>query len=284
MTYQEILAKCDAERFHSSTRQLLTCIAIDIADLSRKYPRLDQEFAAIGCSMESLGTLMDTPNCPSPDNFLDLMGFGHFKECYSFSPSLVIKFCAERNPTAEEEKALEDAYRNDMEFLFLPTFYYELPHCLSSENLEKDDEDDEIYDEDKGWIPNPEWGDNTLITHACLQLAAETADYHYFNEYDSCFNKLSECECNVSTKMWHKTRDFIGLPVDTEAEDFQGLANICMLWARDVFNLYGLDALKRFSDFCQEYHIWDLHSSNVGYALSGGDELSIPVIMDWMSR
>lgn len=285
MTYQEILNACNSERFHSSTRQLLACVAIDIAELSSKYPRLDAELNTIAMRMRDLGDLMDAPNCPTPSDYFELIGFGHFKECFCFSPSLVIKFCAERNPTDEEEKALQDAFANDLDFLFLPTFYYELPHCLSSTELEKDDEDYEVYDEETSdWVKNPEWEDNTLITHMCIQLTAETAEVKYFNPKDNYLNKLADAECGIHGRSWTQTREVIGLPGNASSDDYEGLNGICLLWARDLAQMYGIDALRRFSDFCVDYHIWDLHSSNVGYVSSGRGAESVPVIMDWMSR
>lgn len=49
-----------------------------------------------------------------------------------------------------------------------------------------------------------------------------------------------------------------------------------LLWIRHFIEHYGKDELKRLGDFMKEYHIGDLHSSNVGYVY--GD---IPILVDY---
>lgn len=284
MTKEELMNKVNVNQFSDSTRRLLMDIITDMSGLLDRWPGLEDETTTIVDGLTNLGTLQDTPGTPSPEDLFEIMGFGHFKECYYFSPSFVIKFCAERNPTTDEEKALGDAFANGFDDLFLPTKYYELPHPLTSENLERDDDDEEVYDEEAGtWIDNPEWHDNTILTHVSIQPKVTLAS-HKYAELDNAYNKSADAECLTSKTGWEVTRISLGLPFNADRYDYLGLNGVCLVWALDFVRVYGVARLKLFAKFCEEYHIWDLHSENVGYTLPGADGTAYPVILDWMSR
>lgn len=284
MTKEYLMSECGANQFSKYTRLFLGAIASDVVTLSSKYPVIESETPQIIDTLYALGQMLDTPDSPSPAAFLDLENFGHFKECYTFSPSLVIKFCAKRNPTYEEKKALQDAKDHDLGYLFLPTFYHPLPVELTSSELEVDDDDMEIYcEEEGGWVENPEWEDNTILTTACLQLRAITAEQKFSDAASHYRNITSDAECNV-TSSWAETRRVLGLPESEKWYDWRGLGGVCLLWARDFSLMYGVHALREFSLFCDEFHIWDLHSENVGYSLEDENGVSRPIILDWMSR
>lgn len=48
------------------------------------------------------------------------------------------------------------------------------------------------------------------------------------------------------------------------------------VWLSDFVNHFGKDALKLLDTFLEDYHIYDLHSHNIGYTLDG-----VPVIIDY---
>lgn len=284
MTREYLMSECGADKFSKDTRRFLGAIASDVAALSDEYPAIESEQPQIIDTLYALGQMLDTPDFPSPATFLDLEGFGHFKECYTFSPSLVIKFCAVRNPTDEEMKALQDAKEHGLEYLFLPTFYHPLPVHLSSSELEVDDDEMEIYCEEQGgWIENPDWEDNTIMTVACVQMRAITADRKFYDATESYLNKTSDAECNIHSG-WVDTCRALGLPESEKSYEWRGLGGVCLLWARDFASMYGIGALREFATFCDECHLWDLHSENVGYSLEDENGVSRPIILDWMSR
>ena len=287
MTYEELLEKADIDGFSSTTRRLLTEVTADITLLAAGRNIPDSEYLTIADGIHSLGVLEDTRGGPSIEDYFELQGFGHFKECYYLSPNFVIKFCAERNPTLEEAKLLSDAYENGFEDLFLPSKYHELPFPLPSDNLEKEDDDQEVYDEDQGqWVDNPEWHDNTVLTHICIQPQVISAERFYADpSTDNTYNKPVDAECNCGSKhSWEITRTELGLPEDAWYADYRGLNGLCLIWARDFIKRFGVARLKMFSHFCEEFHVWDLHGENVGYTLPGADGTRYPIILDWMSR
>lgn len=286
MTYEELLAEVDINRFSESTRELLAKVARDMAEYLDQWPGLESETSTIIDRLADLGVLMDTPNSPSPEEQFNIEGFGHFKECYTFSPSFVIKFCAERNPTLDESKLLTDAFSAGFDDLFLPTKYYRLPHPLTATSLEVDDEECEVYDEEEEkWVENTEWHDDSILTHICIQPRVLSAEHKYADPNDpDIYNRPVDVECGTTPSAWETTRRELALPDDANRYDYRGLNGVCQLWASDFKNLYGVARLKAFAQFCEEYHVWDLHSENVGYTLPGKDGISYPVILDWMSK
>ena len=288
MTHQELLNAIHIDQYTQPTQSLLDSITTDLEGYLDRWNGLSEELHIIINSLINLGTLSDIPDQPSPEDFFDLTGFGHFKECYDFSPSFIIKFCAERNPTTDEAKALEDAFANGMDDIFLPTKYYPLPYPLYANNLERDDEEAEIYDESTGnWIENPEWHDNTVLTAVCIQPKVVSAERYYADEdSDYPYDKLAGAEfmSSSSDKTWDSSRDALDIPLSDDRYEWRGLNGACLVWLMDFKKLYGLSRLKQFAKFCEEFHIWDLHSENVGYTLPGADGIEYPIILDWMSR
>lgn len=240
-------------------------------------PREDYEAVLDG--MEALIALLEdlTPEV-TPEKYFDMMGFGHFKECYAFSPHIVLKFCAERNPTKEEEQIPLDAFNNDMDEMFVPTRYLELPRYIESATLEKDDDDAEVYDEDNGgWCENPEWHDNTILTHICFQLITDIVP-----EDDG----ERDAEFLTNPKYWAETCADCGIPPEETPDAWQGLAGACRIWVTALIERRGLDYVRKFAEFCFEYHVWDLHADNVGFIRSYNPQLplAMPVVLDWMSK
>lgn len=258
------------------TENFICAVAEALARMSRNLPDPSTDFNEMVNALDNLALLLNNtdPNV-TPEDYFDLENFGHFKECYSISPHFVLKFCAERNPTREERKLLQDAKENGMDHMFVPSEYIELPRHIESSNLEKDDDESEAYDEElHEWGPNPEWHDNTLFTHICIQAQVHPLGY----DEDGFVPEVAVHH------RWDETRESLSLPPEEKPIDWEGLSGCAIPWVKSVINTYGLDFTKQFAAFCAEYHVWDLHADNVGYTLPAAGGKSLPVILDWLSR
>lgn len=282
MNTTQLLVDCRADRFSANTQSLLRAIATDIVSLGDKYTGLNDEYVDIVESLGNLGYLLADLAHPSPNLYFNLEGFGHYKECYTFSPNLVIKFCAKRSPTDEEQDLYDKARSNSLGFLFIPSFYYELPHSLESNELEKEEGSVEIYDEnDDEWVPDPDWHDNTDFTTICIQLRCITADQLFA---DSEREESDEIVGPYNELSWQRTVQFLGLSEDTPPHDYYGLSGTCLPWAKTFIEHYGVTYLEIFSRFCEANRVFDLHSGNVGFTIGDVDGASRPVLLDWLSR
>lgn len=242
------------------------------------YTRTDprEDFDDMVSALESMTHLLnDLEPETTPEKYFEMESFGHFKECYYLSPHFVLKFCAERNPTYEEEKLLLDAFNNDFDALFCPSEYLELPRHIESATLEKDDDDQEVYDEDQGgWVDNPEWHDNTVLTHICIQPRVRI---HGDDEEGAS-------EFGVTDYFWPSSAAALGISPEECRDPWKGLAGACLPWVHNVVETYGLEVALGLSEFCLDYHVWDLHSENVGYTPAAAGTIEKPIILDWMSR
>lgn len=257
------------------TENFICAVAETLARMSRNLPDPSTDFNEMVNALDNLALLLNNtdPNV-TPEDYFDLEDFGHFKECYGISPHFVLKFCAERNPTREENKLLQDAKQNGMGHLFVPSEYLALPRPIESTNLEKDDDEAEAYDEELcEWGPNPEWHDNTVLTHICIQARVKPLG-------DDDEKSLPEVNVHF---LWDETREYLHLSAEEDPRAWIGLNGCALPWVKAVINLYGADFAKQFAAFCAEYHVWDLHVDNVGFTLPAAGGKPIPVILDWMS-
>lgn len=258
------------------TENFICAVAETLARMSLDLPDPSVDLADMVNALDNLALLLNNkdPNV-TPEDYFELEDFGHFKECYYLSPHFVLKFCAERNPTREENKLLQDAKQNGMGHLFVPSEYLALPHPIESTNLEKDDDEAEAYDEELcEWGPNPEWHDNTVLTHICIQAQVRPLGYD---------NDDLVPEVNVHF-LWDETREYLHLSTEEDPRAWIGLNGCALPWVKAVINLYGADFTRQFAAFCAEYHVWDLHADNVGFTLPAAGGKSLPVILDWLSR
>lgn len=226
----------------------------------------------------------DSPDA-SPVNYFEYLNHGFFKECYALSPNLVIKFCAERNPTESEEALLNAAIEEDIQELFLPTIFLPLPRSFQSTKLDVDDDDEDVFDSDTNeWIPNPEWKDNSILTHICIQERA--IPQRAILKDDPAFDEMEDTEVDAwSDNVWRVSAAELGIDPDLEfADKWKGLSGASIHWVRSLIDLYGIDYARRFAYFCQTFPLWDLHSENVGYTLLPGPYgVKLPVILDFFS-
>lgn len=253
--------------------------AYELESLMELSPNPREDYDAVLDGLQSLIDLLsDLRPEVTPEDYFEMLGYGHFKECYDFSPHIVLKFCAERNPTKEEEQIPLDAFNNDLDEMFVPSRYLELPRELESATLEKDDDDQEVYDEDTGgWCENPEWHDNTVLTHICFQVAVKPVPQEEEGRDD---------EFLINPKYWAETCLDCGIPPEETPEAWRGLGGACRNWVAVLIERRGLDYARTFAQFCDEYHVWDLHADNVGYIPSYDPclPLAMPVVLDWMSK
>lgn len=275
---QALLEDLDYKQYPSDIRDFVFGAAYDLEALMEHLKDPDSEYTTVLDSLENLITMLqDLEPEMTPEKYFEMLGYGHFKECYYFSPSIVMKLCAERNPTKEEAQILLDAYNNDFDEMFVPSFYAPLPRHLESAKLEKDDDDQEVYDEDNGgWCENPDWHDNSVLTEVCFQLRVAGISQSAPGRDD---------EFLASPKYWADTLLETCLPSTESPDDWKGLNNACRMWVQSLIERRGVDYARGFAQFCEEFHIWDLHADNVGFRDPDLESpVAMPIILDWMSH
>lgn len=229
-------------------------------------------------ALQALACLIDNTS-PDGDVIEDYLGdaiaFGSFKECYPWTDNYVIKFCARRNPTLDEQSLLLHAAEYNTSHFFVPTAYVQLPRFVESPLLDKDDDEIEIYDPDTHrWTPNPEWEDNSLLDCICIQ--PRIAPLHDSDENDQQF-------C-THPKDWKAMTEAIPQLAGEENRDWYALGGVCLNWLIEFAHYYGKAGLVSLRDFCGTFGIWDLHAENVGNLIPSISGRGAPVILDWMSR
>lgn len=270
----------DIERHYNykypSTRDFIMDVAHRFqANLLIPYaPHDEEDWMGALHAIGSLGLwLEDMQLDATPETYLEMVGYGHFKETYKCGPHFVLKLCSLRNPTKEEEMLLNDAYNADLEDYFVPTLFFELPVHREPAVLELDDNDDSlIYNhEEHLWEPDPEAEpDNTLVALE-LQPVVDT-----YAPPDSR-SPGPEVSLRYDLQWWKDHYPSIDFDALT------GLDGAAKPFMEDALHFYGTD-LYRLSDFCLEHHVSDLHDANTGtLALYPGD-LPRPIILDWLSR
>lgn len=254
MIYKELLTAIDIEQYTCVTRELLTTIAIDMIEFINKHP---DEAVDVIDGLINLGTLQDNFKNSSSEEVFELIGSGCYKECYYFSPSLIIKFCALHNPTSKEKEILLIAQENNFNDIFIAGKYYNLPHSLTSNHL--------------NW-------NNSIFTHVCIQPRVITVLSKY-EDYDDLIN----IKCSTHYSEWPLIRETLGLSESAQSCDYRGINMVCECWVLDFIKIYGAERLKQFAQFCAKYNIFDLHNENIGYTLPDKNGLSYPIVLDWMS-
>lgn len=286
VTAESIKPAICVDHLKEADRRFINDFIEALENISHKIDLPQKEIPYLIKGVDQMIRLLEdgSPNA-SPMNYFEYMDHGFFKECYALSPNLVIKFCAERNPTENEEALLNAAIEEDIQELFLPTIFLPLPRSFISTKLEVDDDDEDVFDSDANeWIPNPEWKDNSTLTHICIQERAIPQGVILRN--DPAFNEMDDTEVDAwSDNVWRTSATELGLDPDLEfADKWKGLSGASTHWVRALIDLYGIDYTRHFAHFCQTFPLWDLHSENVGYSLLPGPYgVHLPVILDFFS-
>lgn len=286
-TAESIASSINTDHLKAHDRQFLGEFIDALEEISQQVTIPSDEEPLIIKGVQRLQRLLeDNSFLASPSSYFEYLSHGFFKECYTFSPSLVIKFCAARNPTDSETALLDAAVEEDIQELFLPTRFLALPRNFSSTHLEVDDEDQEVFDSDtEEWMDNPDWKDNSLLTHVCIQERAIPQSVILAREPD--FDEVAfDTEIDSwSDAAWRNSAESLGLDPDLElANQWRGLTGASTHWVRSLLKIYGVDYTRRFAKFCQDFPLWDLHSENVGYTINPGlGGTHLPVIMDFFS-
>lgn len=199
---------------------------------------------------------------------------GAFKECYEWTPDYVIKFCSKRNPTLDEINVLLDAKEYGVDHFFVPSFYAPLPRLINLPHLDKDDDESEVYVEGEGWVPNPEWEDNTPASYICIQPRIQP-----LGDTDENARAFSNHQ-----KDWAEMTRIVPQLAGEDRKDWYILSGACLVWVAQFGHYYGKDGLLKLRDFCETFGIWDLHADNVGHFIPKVSGYNAPVILDWMSR
>lgn len=271
---QDLLTDLNYKQYPMLDKFIFDC-AYELESLMELSSNPHEDYEAVLDGLQALIDLLEdmSPEL-TPEKYFEMMSYGHFKECYKFSPHIVLKFCAERNPTQEEAQILLDAFNEDFDEMFVPSRYVDLPRHIESAALEKDDDDAEFYNEDEGkWEEDPRWHDNSILTAVCFQIKVSGIS-------ESAPGR--EEEFLIHPKYWPETCLDCGIPAGEDVEPWKGLGGACRMWVTTLIERRGLDYARRFAQFCTEYHIWDLHADNVGFI--PGELVSMPIILDWMSH
>lgn len=271
----------DIERHYNykypSTREFIMDVAHRFqANLLIPYaPHDEADWSGALHAIGSLGLwLEDLQPDATPETYLEMVGYGHFKETYKCGPHFVLKLCSRRNPTAEEEELLNDAYNEEVEDYFVPTIFFSLPVYRDPAILEPGDSDDDlVYNhDDHVWEPNPDVEpDNTLVALE-FQLVVDP-----YAEPDSREAGPEFAARDIENPLYIKYPDL-------EPMMFLPLDGACQKFVEDFAAIYGLNALVRLADFCADHHVSDLHDANTGTLCLYPGDLPRPIILDWLSR
>lgn len=276
-TVSQLCAGIDSP--NESTNEFINKVATGWADMAAQHSLKLTPDADACDALLALANLLDNTNKTVEDNIEDYLGepiaFGSFKECYPWTSQYVIKFCAIRNPTLDEQSVLLNAHTHSCAHFFVPSFYIQLPRPIDSQLLDKDDDDAEIYDADVGrWVPAPDWQDNSALTYICIQpriapLGDSDENAHAFSNHE---------------KDWPQMVNLIPQLQGEDPKAWYKLAGTCLNWLVDFAHYYGRAGLASLRDFCETFGIWDLHAENVGHLIPSISGRAAPIILDWMSR
>lgn len=275
-----------AIREHYSFQYPATWAFIDrvAEEFERKFyniytPDSKEDWADAIDSLGALGNFIEDRNGNTPDVFFGEPGYGHFKECYTFSPHFIIKFCSRRNPTDREVTLLQKAKAWGLGRVFLDTLFFDLPVYKDPAVLEPDDDEDLVYNTKYHfWEHDPSVPfDNELVSLEIQPVAETIAPGDCTDDHLN-----AEFQC-WSLSQWHNEPLSHRVPEDFNPYQIRFLSGASRLWIEDYFNRYGLEALVELAEFCEVHHVNDLHSANVGHCFYGSTK-TYPVILDWMSR
>lgn len=200
-----------------------------------------------------------------PSSKLLYIGNGSFKEAYYTDiDSIIVKFCSRANDTEGEMSLIHEAENKGLGFLFVPTWRIPLPNALPSYYLDDDDDDDKYtYDEEEHeWVEREGYVSGVELVDIEFQPICVTA-----------YSGIGQREEPVDFSM-------LEYPSEEAEKCVSWVCNSTdtdISWLSDVYTYYGMDILVQFCQFCNEFDIWDLRYSNVGYL----DKK--PVILDWKS-
>lgn len=278
--YQDTISDLCAgiDNVNETTAEFIKRVATGWVDMATHHSLVMPPKADILDALQALTNCIN--NVPAletnvEDYFGTPIAFGSFKECYPWTSQYVIKFCAKRNPTLDEQSVLMRAAEHSVSHFFIPSFYIQLPRPLESQNLDKDDDDSELYDPDTHqWSPNSEWEDNSVFTHICIQPRVAP-----LGDSEDNSRQFSNHE-----KDWGRMVRRIPQLVGEDREDWFILSGTCLNWLIDFAHYYGKTGLVTLRDFCETFGIWDLHSENVGNLIPSISGRAAPIILDWMSR
>lgn len=278
--YQDTISDLCAgiDNVNETTAEFIKRVATGWVDMATRHSLVMPPKADVLDALQALTDCIN--NVPAletnvEDYFGTPIAFGSFKECYPWTSQYVIKFCAKRNPTLDEQSVLMRAAEHSVSHFFIPSFYIQLPRPLESQNLDKDDDDSELYDPDTHqWSPNSEWEDNSVFTHICIQprvapLGDSEDNSRQFSNHEKDWGRMVRC---------------IPQLVGEDREDWFILSGTCLNWLIDFAHYYGKTGLVTLRDFCETFGIWDLHSENVGNLIPSISGRAAPIILDWMSR
>lgn len=278
--YQDTISDLCAgiDNVNETTAEFIKRVATGWVDMATRHSLVMPPKADVLDALQALTDCIN--NVPAletnvEDYFGTPIAFGSFKECYPWTSQYVIKFCAKRNPTLDEQSVLMRAAEHSVSHFFIPSFYIQLPRPLESQNLDKDDDDSELYDPDTHqWSPNSEWEDNSVFTHICIQPRVAP-----LGDSEDNSRQFSNHE-----KDWGRMVRRIPQLVGEDREDWFILSGTCLNWLIDFAHYYGKTGLVTLRDFCETFGIWDLHSENVGNLIPSISGRAAPIILDWMSR
>lgn len=278
--YQDTISDLCAgiDNVNETTAEFIKRVATGWVDMATRHSLVMPPKADVLDVLQALTNCIN--NVPAletnvEDYFGTPIAFGSFKECYPWTSQYVIKFCAKRNPTLDEQSVLMRAAEHSVSHFFIPSFYIQLPRPLESQNLDKDDDDSELYDPDTHqWSPNSEWEDNSVFTHICIQPRVAP-----LGDSEDNSRQFSNHE-----KDWGRMVRRIPQLVGEDREDWFILSGTCLNWLIDFAHYYGKTGLVTLRDFCETFGIWDLHSENVGNLIPSISGRAAPIILDWMSR
>lgn len=278
--YQNTISNLCAgvENTNETTAEFIKRVATGWVDMAARHglvmpPKAD--------ALDALQALADCINdAPAVEtnveNYFGVpIAFGSFKECYPWTSQYVIKFCARRNPTVEEQSIIMRAAEHNVGHFFIPSIYLQLPRLIDSQNLDKEDDESEIYDpETHTWTPNPDWEDDTIFTHICIQprvapLGDSEDNSRQFSNHEKDWGRMVRCIPQLAGE---------------DRKDWFILAGTCLNWLIDFSHYYGKTGLTALRDFCETFGIWDLHSENTGNLIPSISGRAAPIILDWMSR
>lgn len=263
---------------NEKTREFIQQVATGWANLAANHHLSLSPYTDASDALQALANLLDNTDGveDSIEDYLgEPMAFGSFKECYPWTSQYVIKFCAARNPTLDEQSILLNAAEHSVNHFFVPSFYIQLPREVDSQLLDKNDDEMEVYDVAASeWKENPEWVDDSRLTHICIQ--PRIAPLHDTDENARAFT--------IHQKDWPHMVEAIPQLQGELPTDWHVLAGTCLNWLADFGHYYGKCGLIKLRDFCETFGIWDLHAENVGALVPTISGRAAPVILDWMSR
>ena len=234
----------------------------------------------------------------NPDEYFDYLAHGAFKETYMLSSdNYVVKFCSQHNDTDAEQALLEAANEEGVGCAFIPTLFVNYHgHSTPMPNLEADcDSDscgtwDEKYDT---WVENEDWEGRfatgleiqPTILYTCNGRGERWS-------YERGYGEVRYFEDGVTHGPTHIISDPAIDPNTGEIIPYEILEVLDIhnkTWIEEYARLYTIAGLAKLADFCDKYHISDLHNGNLGFITStalGIDsptEYEVPVILDWLS-